>query len=98
MINFIKIIVDSLSFLTQSTKIFYNTEDLQNIDWRGIMKKIALSLLLVVIAFTVGGCPFFTTPEHRRAHRRAIDRNMEEIHRFTDRYFWDYDWEDPNNY
>ncbi len=61
------------------------------------MKKIAITFLLMLIAFMAGGCPFFMDAAHTRAHKRAINRDMVEIHQFTDRHFWSYDWEDPYN-
>lgn len=53
-------------------------------------------LLLLALAFVVGGCPFFASSAHTRAHQRTIDNGWTEIHRFTDCHFWNYDWENPN--
>lgn len=59
------------------------------------MKKIYIFLLLVSSAFIFVGCPFHGSPEHRRAHRKAIHNDYVEIHKFIDRHFWNYDWDNP---
>ncbi len=59
------------------------------------MKKLFLILVLIALAFTIIGCPFWVSPEHSQAHAKAIDIHGTEIHKFVDRHFWLYDWEDP---
>lgn len=58
-------------------------------------KKVVLALLLVATACLMTGCPFFVSSAHSRAHAKAIDRNLVEIHQFFDRHFWLYDWDSP---
>jgi len=59
------------------------------------MKKIFLVFLLLLTAFMAMGCPFLMSSDHTRAHAKAMNHNMIEIHKFMDRHFWMYDWQDP---
>lgn len=59
------------------------------------MKKILTVVLLIAIAFLAVGCPFLISSAHTRAHAKAMNNNVIEIHEFMDRHFWLYDWEDP---
>ncbi len=57
------------------------------------MRKLFIILLISVFGFCIG-CG--TSPEHRRAHRTAIQKKFHEIHRSIDRHVWNYDWDDPH--
>ena len=59
------------------------------------MKKAIIILIMLMILFTLGGCPFFVSAAHTRAHKRVNANGFTEIHKFIDLYFWNYDWEDP---
>ena len=58
-------------------------------------KKWIVSLLLIAVAFAMVGCPFLMGSAHTKAHTKAMNTNMIEIHQFLDRHFWLYDWDDP---
>lgn len=60
-------------------------------------RKIIMILLLIAILFLAGGCPFLFNSTHTRAHRSVIERDMIEIHHFTDRHFWNYEWDSPED-
>ena len=59
------------------------------------MKKFLLIVLLIAVMFIAVGCPFLISSQHTRAHAKAANNNMVEIHQFLDKHFWLYDWEDP---
>ncbi|NUM34820.1 MAG: hypothetical protein HUU50_09760 [Candidatus Brocadiae bacterium] len=59
------------------------------------MKKFLLVLLLVLTVFMAMGCPFIVNSGHTKAHAKAMNYNVIQIHKFMDRHFWLYDWEDP---
>lgn len=61
-------------------------------------KRMLFSMCLLAFTLMATGCPYFTNAAHTRAHSRAIDNDMVEIHQFMDRHFWSYDWQDPYAY
>ena len=58
-------------------------------------KTLITALLLIAVAFLAAGCPFIISSEHTRAHAKAMNYHLIEMHKFVDRHFWLYDWEDP---
>lgn len=59
------------------------------------MKKVILGIMLLLITFTMIGCPCLQDEAHGNAHMRVVKRNLNEIHRFIDRNVFNYDWESP---
>lgn len=61
------------------------------------MKKIAALALLAVSTLGLSGCFSFVDMEHNANHFAAWDNQLNEAHRSIDRFFFDYDWDDPAN-
>lgn len=59
------------------------------------MQKLIFVLLLIAIACCLVGCPFVMEESHTQDHTKVINVHSVEMHKFFDRYFWLYDWEDP---
>ncbi len=59
------------------------------------MKKLLLLLCLVILGL-VAGCTF--SREHNRRHWLALKQDIHEMHKFVDKYFANFDWDDPNRY
>lgn len=68
---------------------------LKKVVCKNSMKKLIFILLLIALALCLVGCPFTVDENHTQNHANVIDYNATEIHKFMDRYFWMYDWEDP---
>ncbi len=58
------------------------------------MKKAFFILLLGAFLFSIG-C---SSAEHRRVHRASMQKDFQNMHKFVDRYFWDYDWDTDPHY
>ena len=59
-----------------------------------MFKKFMLAAVLLMMALSTIGC-LSTDQRHNRRHMWAIDRDIESLHRTTDRHFFNYDWDDP---
>ncbi len=64
-----------------------------------IGKRIWTSLLFAGIVCVLGissGCTFDS--RHNQAHLESFKRDMHESHKFIDKHFFHFDWEDPANW
>jgi|GEM_PF-1881316 len=61
------------------------------------MKKIAALALFALAATGLSGCFSFVDMEHNENHFTVWDQQLDDAHRSIDRFFFDYDWDDPSN-
>ncbi len=67
-------------------------EEGQNI----MLKKLFFGLLLLVSSFGLSGCFSLVDWEHNLNHIKVWNSDLDNMHRSIDRYFFNYDWDDPN--
>jgi hypothetical protein len=68
-------------------------------EWRKHMrKKIVLFVSSLMLIACLTGCPYVVSAEHTRQHEKVMSKKFTEIHKFIDKHFWLYDWEDPYAY
>lgn len=60
------------------------------------MRKFAAVMLLVVAGLSVGGCFSFVDWTHNLNHLRAWNQDLDRMHRTMDRFFFNYDYDDPS--
>lgn len=60
------------------------------------MRNVTAILLLVVGAFGLSGCFSFVDWEHNLNHLKAWNEDLDDMHRTTDRIFFNFDYEDPS--
>lgn len=58
------------------------------------MRKLVLLAVFTGLIFSAIGC-LSSDHRHNRRHMWAFDRDIENLHRTTDRHFFNYDWDDP---
>ena len=59
-----------------------------------MLRKLAVLVLLGGISIGLGGC-FTINSEHNARIIRTWYNDLEEMHKTTDKYFWNYDEDDP---
>ncbi|MDQ7778995.1 MAG: hypothetical protein RDV41_04715 [Planctomycetota bacterium] len=59
------------------------------------MKRLALLFCLALLAF-VAGCTY--SREHNKRHWLSMKQDLHEMHRWVDKYWFNFDWDDPNRY
>lgn len=58
---------------------------------------MGFALLAGFVLFSLlNGCTF--DAEHNRAHWASFEQDVQESHKFVDRTFFNYDWDDPDNW
>lgn len=60
------------------------------------MKKFAVFSVLALCAFSLSGCFSLIDWEHNLNHLKVWNRKLDDIHKSTDRIFFDLDLEDPS--
>lgn len=60
------------------------------------MRKPIAVLLLVLVATTLTGCFSFVDWNHNLNHLRAWNEDLDRMHRTFDRFFFNYDYDDPS--
>lgn len=60
------------------------------------MRKSLIVLSLVFLGTSLSGCFSFVDWEHNLNHLRAWNEDLESMHHSFDRYFFNYDYEDPS--
>lgn len=58
-------------------------------------RKLVTALLAAVLMVGFTGCFSFVDWTHNRRHLQAWGNNLDSFHRSFDRFFLDYDWDDP---
>ncbi len=58
-------------------------------------KKIILLLLLLALFIGFTGCFSFVDWTHNARHIQAWGNDLRALHKSIDRFFLDYDWDDP---
>lgn len=61
-------------------------------------KKLLAFAVLAMLACCLMGCPYLFGSEHTEKHERVMYRHAVQIHKFLDKHFWLYDWDDPHAY
>lgn len=59
-----------------------------------MIRKLVLLFALISLVLGSMGC-LSSDHRHNRRHMWAIDRDIEMLHKTTDRHFFNYDWDDP---
>lgn len=59
------------------------------------MKKVIALCLMVCATAGLSGCFSLVDWEHNKNHMRVFNSNLNDMHRSIDRFFFDYDWDDP---
>jgi hypothetical protein len=59
-----------------------------------MLKKLVIVAVLAMVAAGLGGC-FTLDPQHSAAHFRSWYQDVKDLHVLTDKYFWNYDANDP---
>lgn len=60
------------------------------------MRKIAPLLLLAIAGVMLSGCFSFVDWKHNLNHLRAWNEDLDRMHRTFDRFFFNYDYDDPS--
>jgi hypothetical protein len=60
------------------------------------MKKLAAFALLAIAAVGFSGCFSLVDWEHNKNQLRVWNNGLDSAHRSIDRFFFDYDWDDPS--
>lgn len=58
-------------------------------------RKLIAGLCAVVLAVGATGCFSFVDWTHNERHLQAWNKQLRSFHRSFDRFFMDYDWDDP---
>lgn len=60
------------------------------------MRKFVAVLLLMFVGVSVGGCFSFVDWTHNLNHLRSWNEDLDRMHRSMDRFFFNYDYDDPS--
>ena len=60
------------------------------------MKRIIILALLAFCATTATGCFSLVDWEHNNNHLKVWNKELDDMHRDIDYFFFDYDWNDPS--
>jgi hypothetical protein len=61
-----------------------------------VMRKSIAVLVLVFVATAMSGCFSFVDWTHNLNHLRAWNEDLDRMHRSFDRFFFNYDYDDPS--
>lgn len=60
------------------------------------MRNTMAVLLLAVVSLGLSGCFSFVDWQHNLNHFRAWNEDLDRMHRSIDRFFFNYDYDDPS--
>ena len=59
-----------------------------------MLRKLAVLVLLGAVSVGLGGC-FTMDADHNARMIRSWHNDVKDLHKLTDKYFWNYDADDP---